>query len=226
MIVYLDLFILATIVVNYAFIKTIALIYKEKLKPIRVTFALILSLVMLFLFLLPYKIYFVIRYFMGIIIALTAFDSSDVKKLIIKTTIFYLLNLSFIGCLIVLNVRSVSMMFVTMIYIIFLYLIQSYQQENKVIKEIRIGNLNLKGFYDTGNITSYNNIPIVFINQKYFSYEFKELDNIYINTVEGPHLINIYIGPKLIINKIEKEVYYSFSKHIKYDVVLNKEIGG
>ena len=62
MIIYIDLLILSTILVNFVFIKTIALIFKEKLSMIRVSISLILSVLLLLLYFLPYQFYFFIRY--------------------------------------------------------------------------------------------------------------------------------------------------------------------
>ena len=92
MIIYIDLLILSTILVNFVFIKTIALIFKEKLSMIRVSISLILSVLLLLLYFLPYQFYFFIRYFMGIIIGMIAFQKSDIKQKLIKIVIFYLLN--------------------------------------------------------------------------------------------------------------------------------------
>ena len=84
MIIYIDLLILSTILVNFVFIKTIALIFKEKLSIIRVLISLVLSVAMLLLYFLPYQFYFFIRYFMGIIIGMIAFKKSDVKQKSLK----------------------------------------------------------------------------------------------------------------------------------------------
>ena len=126
MVVYIDLLILSTVFVNYIFIKTIAIIFKEKLLIFRTMIALMLSVLMLLLYFIPYNIFFVIRYFMGIIIGIVAFKSKSIKTKIIKIAIFYILNMSFIGTLVVFNVKSIIPFIITLFYIVVLYIVQHY----------------------------------------------------------------------------------------------------
>ena len=83
MIVYLDLVIISTIIVNYAFIKTISLIFKEKMNIIKIIVGLILSVLSLLLFILPSSIYN-LRYFVGIIIGIVSFKYDNIQNFIIK----------------------------------------------------------------------------------------------------------------------------------------------
>ena len=168
--------ILSTILVNFVFIKTIALIFKEKLSIIRVLISLVLSVAMLLLYFLPYQFYFFIRYFMGIIIGMIAFKKSDVKQKIIKIVIFYLLNMTFIGCLVVFEVKSILPLILTVVYVVVLYLVQNYKdlfkKENENLYYIKLNKQTLKGYLDTGNLATYQNIPIVFIKKIFLSNEF------------------------------------------------------
>ena len=52
MIVYLDLVIISTIIVNFAFIKLISVIFNEKINIIRVIIGLTLCIISLFLFIM------------------------------------------------------------------------------------------------------------------------------------------------------------------------------
>lgn len=223
MVVYIDLLILSTVFVNYIFIKTIAIIFKEKLLIFRTMIALMLSVLMLLLYFIPYNIFFVIRYFMGIIIGIVAFKSKSIKTKIIKIAIFYILNMSFIGTLVVFNVKSIIPFIITLFYIVVLYIVQHYvtKLNEKNIYNIKINNDKLEGYYDTGNTACYKNIPIVFIKRKYFNKNYKYIDKIHINTIIGNSEIYIYLGPKIIINNIEYEVFYGFVDNIEFDVILN-----
>ena len=85
MIVYWDLLILSTIIVNYAFIRTIAMLLNDRLKVYRVILALIVSVLMLLLYFLPYKTYYAIRYIMGVLVGLIAFSNKSIKiKIIVE----------------------------------------------------------------------------------------------------------------------------------------------
>lgn len=228
MIIYLDLLILSTILVNYLFIKTISVIYKEKLSLIRVIISLVLSVVSLLLYLLPYKIYFVIRYFIGIIIGMIVFKDNNKLNKLIKIIIFYLLNMAFIGTLVVFDIHSFIPMILSVIYIILLYIIQTYQKNiyTKQTIGIYINNVKYNAYLDTGNICCYNNRPVVFINKKHICNIYKELDEIKINTIGSDTYIKIYSGPNLIYNNIEYDVYYAFDDNLVYDVLLNNLMGG
>ena len=81
MIVYWDLLILSTIIVNYAFIRTIAMLLNDRLKVYRVILALIVSVLMLLFYFLPYKTYYAIRYIMGVLVGLIAFSNKSLIKL-------------------------------------------------------------------------------------------------------------------------------------------------
>jgi len=190
MIVYVDLIILATLVVNFAFIKTISFFAKEKLKPIRVIIGLLLSVLSLLLYFLPYKVYFAIRYIVGLVIGWIVFTSKDVKIKIIEIVIFYFLTMAFIGTLFIFKVKSIIMMVVSLIYVIILYIIQNYQKVfTKNIVYIQIGNKRLKALYDSGNLSTYDEKPIVFINQKYLTTDFIKVATTSIQTIHEKKIL-------------------------------------
>lgn len=234
MIVYVDLIILATLVVNFAFIKTISFFAKEKLKPLRVIIGLLLSVASLLLYFLPYKVYFAIRYLVGLIIGWIVFTSKDVKIKIIEIIIFYFLTMAFIGTLFIFKVKSIVMMLVSLIYVIVLYIIQNYQKIfTKNIVYIQIGNKRLKALYDSGNLSTYDEKPIVFVNQKYLTTDFVKVATTAIQTIHEKKDIDIYVGPSFICRNNKKNsstkhfVFYAFIEnfdqmsHQNYDVIYN-----
>lgn len=228
MIVYVDLIIFSTIIVNYLFIKTIAIIYNEKLNIIRTILALLISCISLLLYLLPYKTYFIIRYFIGILIGVIAFENNNIKNKIIKIVIFYILNMSFIGTLVVFKIKNIIPMILSVIYIIFLYIIQNYKDlyKKEYIYKVSINNKIYKGYMDTGNNSIYNNIPIIYMKNIYKTNKFKKIDTITILTISSTDLIDIYDGVELIYKKRKYKVYYSFTDNITFDVLLNNLLGG
>lgn len=228
MIVYLDLLILSTIVVNWAFIKTIAFFFKEKLSLIRLLLALALSVGLLFLYLLPYRTYFALRYIAGIVIGIVAFHSKNVKIKIIEIVIFYFLTMAFIGTLFVFQVKSLILMLVSLVYVIVLYIIQNYQKvfqkEQHFQVDIQIGTLYMQGYYDTGNTSYYHEMPIIYINKKYQDNQFKKIDCLIIQTIEGNSQMDIYIGPILKTKRQSYTVAYAFVNQIEYQVILHRDI--
>lgn len=228
MIIYIDLIIISTIFVNYLFIKTINIMFKEKTSYIRLIVSLLVSVLSLALYLLPYKTYFVIRYFIGIIIGIIAFKNNNPKSKIIKIIIFYILNMSFIGTLVVFKIKNIIPMILSVIYIILLYLIQNYKEvfKNEYIYKVKINKKTYKGYMDTGNTSTYKSIPIIYINKKYQTNEFKKIASTYISTISSNILIDIYEGDYLIYNKKKYNVYYSFTDNITYDLLLNNLMEG
>lgn len=228
MTVYVDLLILTTIIVNYAFIKTITIIFNEKLNIYRIITALFFSVASLLLYLLPYKIYFSVRYIVGIFIGIIAFNKKTVQEKIIKITIYYFLNLTFIGTLFVFNVKSIFLMLITLVYIIMMYIIQGYHKNNnyKFEKIVKILNKNYLAYLDTGNFTTYNNIPVIYMNSKYYNNIYNKIDIIEIYSVNGRQYIEIYDGPMISISNIQYKVVYAFVNNIPYDVILNHQLIG
>ncbi|MCM1513944.1 MAG: sigma-E processing peptidase SpoIIGA [Anaeroplasma bactoclasticum] len=228
MIVYLDLLILSTIVVNLAFIKTIAFFFKEKISLIRLLLALSLSVGLLFLYLLPYRTYFALRYIAGIFIGIVAFHPKNIKIKIIEIVIFYFLTMAFIGTLFVFQVKSLILMLVSLVYVIVLYIIQNYQKvfqkEQHFQVDIQIGALHMQGYYDTGNTSYYQEMPIIYINKKYQDSQFKKIDCLVIQTIEGNSQMDIYIGPILKTKRQSYLVVYAFVNQMEYQVILHRDI--
>ncbi len=231
MIVYVDLLIIATIIVNFAFIKTISFFAKEKLNPFRVILGLIISVFSLLLYFLPYKAYFIIRYFIGVFIGMIVFKTKDVKIKIIEIVVFYMLTMTFIGTLFVFQVKNVIIMFVTMVYVIILYIIQNYQNIfNKDIYIIKIGKTKLKALFDSGNLSTYKNLPVIYLDSKYLNDKFIKNGQMVVQTIKDISLVDIYRGPKLFFNNKEYDVVYSFIDNLfsisnnKYNVILNSNL--
>lgn len=228
MIVYLDLLILSTVVVNWAFIKTIAFFFKEKLNLIRLLLALVLSVGLLFLYLLPYRAYFALRYIAGIVIGIVAFHPKNIKVKIIEIVIFYFLTMAFIGTLFVFQVKSVILMLVSLLYVIVLYIIQNYQKifqkEQHFQMNIQIGTFYIKGYYDTGNTSYYQEIPIVYLDKKYQDSQFQKIDSLIIQTIDGHSQIDIYTGPLLWSKNQSYVVVYAFVDQMAHHAILHRDI--
>lgn len=223
MVVYLDLVILTNILVDYAFLKTIALLYHERLKWYRVLISLLIGTGSLFLFLIPIKYLYNIRYIIGILMGLTAYNSNKAKKRFLMIISFYLINLSFIGSLVIFEIKNSLFLLVALIYIILLHIIEKILKinyQNDCI--VKINQNTLIGLIDTGNNCFYNDIPIVFLQKKYYSDDFVYFGNIQISTINNQNILEVYQGPILMTNKKEFKVLYCFSEIQDYDIILNK----
>lgn len=222
MVVYIDLIIIATCIVNYSFIKTINILFHHSTSFIRMFLALLLSVVSLVLYLLPYNYFFIIRYFIGIFIGIIAFNHQNKKIKIIKIVLFYILNMTFIGTLVVFKIKNFILMLITMLYVIILYIIEHYQVIFKEdYYEIKIKKKSIIAFLDTGNTTQFENIPIIFLKEKYRNNDFIYITTIKIKTICGINQIKIYNGPLITIKHQQFKVYYAFDKNLNYDGLLN-----
>lgn len=227
MIIYIDLLILSTILVNLVFIQTIAFIFKEKLSILRLIFSLLLSVLMLLLYLLPYQFYFSIRYFMGIIIGWVAFKKTDFRQKVIKIVLFYLLNMTFIGFLVTFHIQSFLPLGLTVLFVVVLYLIENYKGKlyKQKLYSVQIGLKKYHAYFDTGNEASFKGTPIIFIKSVFFTDEFKQYQKATIQSIFEEKEIVIYQGPPLLLNKKLYEVYYAFVDEINYDIILNNLLG-
>lgn len=227
MIIYIDLIILANILVNYIFIKTIKIIFKEKYTLIQILLSFIILTLAFSLFFVPFKYIYNLRYFIGIIIGLVSFYKKDIKLLVIQICIYYLLNISFIGCLVIFNVDNFVLLVICALLISILWFIESFKKdiEFKVQYKISIGSKSFVGYLDTGNTSYCDNIPIVYLDKQYLDNTYTYYKTIRIFSINGWNDLDIYSGPLLCTNKKQYFVYYSFIKSLGKKVILNKEIG-
>lgn len=226
-VVYLDLVILSTLTINYLFIKSCSIFLKIKLSIIRTLIALFISVISIFLFIVPIKYIYNLRYFIGILIGIIAFKKKENKLLGIS--IIYILNLSFIGTLVVFKIDNYLLLLISSLLIVLIYSIEFILK--KIIKEnvyeynVLIDNQYLIGYFDTGNKALFNGMPIVFVNKKYFSNIYTKIGKATINTVNGTNNLEVYRGPSIYINEYEYLVVFCFVD-IKEDLILNGYLEG
>lgn len=228
MIIYIDLIILSNLFVNYIFIKTIKIIFKERVNiPLLVT-SLFISFLSMSLFFISSKYIYNLRYFIGILIGYVAFYKKDIKTLIIQIVIFYLLNISFIGALVIFHVNNIILLLICSIFISLLWFIDSFKKEcsiNNNNYRIKIKDKIYFGFVDSGNNTYCDDIPVVYLDSNNLDDNFEYYKCIKVFTINGYSKVDIYKGPLLYINKKHYIAYYSFVKSLGKKVILNKELG-
>ena len=174
MIVYWDLVVLTNLIIDYAFLKTIAVVFKEEVRWYRLLISLLLGLGSLFLFLLPIKYLYNLRYVIGIFMGMIAYNYSNQLKRFQMIISFYIINLVFIGSLVIFEVHSIWLLLITMIYVIILTIVE--KTLSKKIKEdvwVKIDNQKLKALIDTGNKCYYLNKPVIFLDERLLNNKYK-----------------------------------------------------
>lgn len=224
MVVYLDLVILSTILVNTLIIMGIECIFNSSISIIRIVISNILSVGFLCLYILPIGKFIFIRYFVGILIGMISFNKCRVQNKIIKISLYYLFNISLVGVLEIFNIKNMGLLIISTIFIICLFMVISFRNKDEFV--VKLNNKYLNALYDSGNYTFYEGIPVVYLDIKYLNKSYKMVDKIVVEVISGKSIIDIYKGPSLKINNKEYCCYYAFSSLNGIDVILHKDIGG
>lgn len=226
MVVYIDLVILSTIVIDYIFLKLISIVWNEKIKIHRLMLGLLLSVMMVLSFIFPLRSLMYFRYYIGLVTIFVVFNNKTCKDYIFKVIAYYMLNIIFIGIIVILNINNVMLLIIPLMLVVILWLIDNYKKysinEISNIYYVKINNHIYKGYIDTGNSIYYKGLPVVILNNKYNKNLYRKVDNIYIVSLSDTY-IDIYEGPPIIIGNVEYIVYFTFSNHIHYDVILHRD---
>lgn len=228
MIVYIDLVLIATFITDYTILKTISMVWKEKIIIYRFIIALMFSLMNVLLFIFPFKHLMIIRYFIGILIVLIAYPIKSIKDIIIKIIIYYLLNIAFIGTIVIFKVNNFMMLFISLLFVVISWIIENYKgvviNENKNTYKIKINSVILKAYLDTGNTVYYQGIPVIFINDKYRNtFSLTAVGILQIQGINGTSKVAIYDGDPILINGNSIIVKYAFMNIENYDVLLHRD---
>lgn len=220
MTIYLDILIALNFIVNYCFVKIIYLLFNEKVNLFRIILSSLLAIILLFSFLFNYIIFNIVKIIGGVLIIFIAFKYTNKKRFIIMTTLYYLLQFSFIGVLSIFNVKGCSV-FVFLLLICLLMIIYSkkcniYNEKTyKVIIKLVKETIELEGFLDTGNTACYYEKPIIFLDYQYYNNKLQVCNTIKIKTINDEQYINCYkpINFYLVDNnkKIAKDVLIAFT---------------
>lgn len=224
MVVYLDLVILSTIVVNTLIVMGIECIFNSSVSILRIIISNLLSVVCLSLYILPIGKFIFIRYFVGILIGIISFNKCKMQNKIIKISLYYLFNISLVGVLEIFNIRNMGLLIISTIFIICLFMVISFRNKNEYV--VLLNKKSLNALYDSGNYTYYEGIPVVYLDIKYLNNSYMLVDKIVVEVISGKSIVNIYKGPCLKINNKQYCCYYAFSSLNGFDVILHKDIGG
>lgn len=220
MVLYLDIILFLNFIVNYCFMKLIYILFNEKINVKRLVISSIISVIFLFSFLIDYYVYSIIKMIGGIVLVLIAFKFSSKSRYIFMCSMYYILQYAFIGVLTVFNVKGLLCL-VFLLLICLLVLIYSRRshilkdKSYKIIIELNNKTFLIDGFLDTGNIACYYELPIVFLDYKYYDESLTVNNEMKINTVNGEGLIKCYKPKHFYViennQKIDKEVLIAFN---------------
>lgn len=219
MVLYLDVILFLNFIVNYCFMKLIYILFKEKESIRRLILSSVLSLCLLLCFLLNYYLFNIVKIIGGMFLISVAFKYSNKTRYIFMCALYYILQYAFIGVLTIFNVKGLACL-VFLLLVCLLVLIYSRrshilpQKTYKVIVEINNKKYNIDGFLDTGNIACYYDLPIIFLDYKYYDNTLKEVGVIEVNTISGTGIIKCFKPDHFYIlennKRIEKDVLVSF----------------
>lgn len=220
MVIYIDVLIFLNFVVNYCFMKLIYLLFNEKINIKRLILSSLVSILLLFSFLLNNVIYNVVKIFGGLLLIFITFKYSNKKRFIIMCSLYYLLQFSFIGVLNIFNIKGYSVL-IFLLLICLLVLIYSkkntlYNKKNyKIVIGILDKEIELEGFLDTGNNAIFNNKPIIFLDKKYYNNKLIIEGITNVKTINGIECVNCYKPSNFYIidnnKKISKDVLIAFT---------------
>lgn len=216
MILYVDIVFLLNFFINYFLLSIIEIISKDKIKHINLLLASFLGGGIIIGFILNYLIFTLFQMFGGIFICLLAYYHNNPQKIIIKTASFYLINLSLVGLLNVFKIRSFLLLGICLLCIVVIVFFESnrkyylYLNAKKYPLHLEINDyhLNIMGYVDSGNIAlSSDNMPLVFINSKYYKINLNPRCEVEVNTIDGAKKVLAY-RPDIFYFKIKNKRIY------------------
>lgn len=219
---YIEIIIALNLAVHILFIRIANYLLKQKNNKLLILFSSVIDIIYTLLYLLfPYELE-VYKYIFILLISILPFIGKGLIKALLSMIIYFMLNFMLGGTSeLIYNIISnfyavlISLLIINVAFIIYAIYKRLNISLNNLNYDIIIKHnnkkLNLKGYCDTGNfLTTDNNIPVVFINQKIKIGKYKK--NIIINSVSVKKEINLY--------EVESFLIKINNKYVKKDVYL------
>lgn len=235
MVIYIDLLILFNFIINFIFLYVIETIYQEKIAIRKIFLGGVIGGLLVLGFLLDYYLYYFFKIFGGIIVGIIGWQKKGGVKMIVKISSFYVLNFASIGLIGCFQIKTWYWLFLSMGAIMVIYFIESNKKIDIFINQLKYNisvtffdkKINLEGYLDTGNFSVCDNLPIIYLSNKYFS-NYEAYKIVEINTVNGcsklitykPHNFIIEIGK----HKYQKEVLVVFTDLNEFECLLNNDL--
>jgi len=235
MIVYLDLLFVFDFLICFIFLYVIEKIYHSHINFLRLIFGGIVGGLIVILCLFYNNLYDLLKIIGGIIICLVGLEKLSGFKNVVKISSFYTLNLASIGLVCAFGIINRTLIFLSIAAIILVFIIESNKNliifsnhfKYNIIVSFDKTSLRLVGYLDTGNFSEYENIPIIYIDDKYYPKEliYAKYKSVNIATVNSISILKAYEAKKCIIKmgreKKEVKALVIFCKLNKIDCLLN-----
>lgn len=222
--IYVDIVFIFNFAINFSFLFFIEKIFKDRISFKRIIIASLIGSSMIICYLFNYLVLTIFKISGGILICFIAFRNIQISKQIIKTSVFYLQNLSLVGLLESYKINTPIMLFFSVALILIIIFFENFKKYyifiashkyNVIIKSKKI--YRLQGFLDTGNMaTSSLGVPIVFISENI------ELDK---SAKDEVILIDSICGRKEFIGHFCDDFYIKINRkwvRKKVFIVINK----
>lgn len=228
--IYLDIVFFVNFGINLLFSMLILTLFNEKHSYIRLIISSICAGIIIVTMVFDIIIYNFFKICGGFILT---FIGMGAHRFLLKSSVFYLLHFALTGIVASFSIRHFYLIG-GIIVVILLIILENFRRKSIFPRHLKYNisvtfnekKLDLKGFLDTGNFVCFKNIPIIFIDQRYYQKGMIISEVVYIKTVEQFSKIDCYLPKSFIIkiNKqtIKKEVYVAFSNlDIGIDCLLN-----
>lgn len=230
--VYLDIVLIVNFGLNFLFLMGINFFLNEEISFGRVAISSILACIMLVFFFFDYFWFQFVKVFGGFILVLVGLG---VNKIFVKTSLFYFLEFALTGIVESFKVEG-GYLIIAVLILILLFCIQSLKKEiifkngfkYNVSVTLNKRRLSLSGFLDTGNFATLDNIPIIFLDKRYYNHKLLPYKNLVIKTIQGNTVITCYRADRFLVNYngkiVRKKVLVAFQELKEFDCLLNYNI--
>lgn len=233
MVIYWDIIVFFNFMINFIFLFSMEMLFKDKICFLRLVLVSLLSaIITLFCFFNKY-LFRLYKIFGGMMLVILGLKKITFSKQIIKISMFYVENLALIGILTTFKINSFLMLVIAVALILALlffehfknyYIFIAKNKYNVIVSKNNI-HIKIKAVLDTGNTaTNKDGIPLVFVSDKWFNNTFNEYELVLVETVNGEKYCRAYQVDDFLIlinkKKVEKKALIVFTK-LEEDCLLN-----
>lgn len=231
-IVYIDIILIVNFLVSFIFLYCIKILLNGKESIKKILLGCIISISLLFCFYLNKFYYDLFKILGGLIIVLITFSCSTVLEKIIRVGLFYSMEFALTGLVRSFNIKNYLLILILLLILVFIFLLRENRKVKivnsyfyKIILKNKKKTIKLMAYLDSGNFSNYNNVPIIYLNERYkkiFDLNNYKKEELIVNTINQFEKKIIYkIDYLKVENNIYNEVYISFSNNIHFDCILN-----
>ena len=222
--VYLDLVFIVNFGINFAFLAIIQILFNERFRVNRGILSSTIASILLLMYFFDYFLFGIAKLFGGFLLIWVGVGAN---KFLIKSSLFYLFEFGLTGIVQSFKVTGVYLL-IAVIILMLLIMIQSFKNQSIFINHFKYNIsvtlfnrvITLRGFLDTGNLLHVQNIPVIFLDDKYYHKNLVIFAEAGVKTVNAFNNIQCYKPDKFLIKingkQIEKDVLIAFT-HLEHD---------